>query len=136
MIVDLQAYRQAKQKPAEVSTLTIFKDALYDVLYDWQTAVETDQLCKLMNSLLPRSVPKFRLVHNLNAIAKVEQALDMSVVIYYPTISDLNPTGWIAGFKHGGKLWYTPEMATETYARLLNILLFLRTQEIERQVAP
>jgi len=136
-VVDLASYRGKKKPPVKSEktlALGTFSDCFDDVTSSWQKAVLHNNLNQyFLNSLPKQKIPDpigtKDYVNDLNFLSALERHLGMTVVIFYPAASNNNPVGWIAGFQHTTQAFSTPEMASESYARAFNILLFLQFKE-------
>ena len=69
---------------------------------------------------------------DLNILSKIERMIGMNPVIFSPTCTDANCTGWISGFYESGCMFSSPEMESETKARAFAVLLFLNLKETVR----
>lgn len=105
----------------------IFQDTQEDVLGEWQHYAARNQLNDYIASKLPSMAkgPKgSNYVGDLNVLSNIEQKLDMKVAMFYPGASYSNTVGWLAAFHRGKEIFSTPpDMASEGYARAMNIVL-------------
>ena len=62
---------------------------------------------------------------DLNVISKIEQDLQMSVVVFYPRTFNPDDDSFRAGFHYGGIAVAGPAWENEIEARLYNIVLYL-----------
>lgn len=69
------------------------------------------------------------LLHDLNLLAKIEKMIGLNSLIFSPTCTDSNPTGWIAGFHMVECMFCSCEMKTESKARAFAIILFLKMRK-------
>ena len=67
---------------------------------------------------------------DLNILSKIERMIGLNPVIFSPTCTDANMTGWIAGFNMADCMFSSPEMNTEAKARAFNIILFLELRDV------
>ena len=67
---------------------------------------------------------------DLNILSKIERMIGLNPVIFSPTCTDANMTGWIAGFNMADCMFSSPEMNTEAKARAFNIILFLQLRDV------
>ncbi len=118
-----------KDPVVEKSNREIYADVFEDVLGEWQRSALRDQLNEYIASKLP---PKFRkgtvpnYVNDLDRLSKLEQKLGISVTVFGPGGTTSNPIGFMAAFQRGDELYATsPDMASESSARAMNIVLCL-----------
>lgn len=71
-------------------------------------------------------------IEDLNFLSQVERMIGLNAVIFSPTCSDANMTGWIAVFNMADCTFSSPEMNTEAKARAFSILLFLKLRDVLR----
>lgn len=71
-------------------------------------------------------------IEDLNILSQIERMLGLNSVVFSPTCTDANLTGWIAGFNMADCMFSSPEMNTEAKARAFSILLFLRLRDVLR----
>jgi hypothetical protein len=127
-IISFDAKKKKEPVPPELSLLELYQDTMDEVLGQWQHAASIDQLNEYITSKIPA---KFRngehdYVGNLNSLARIELLLDMNVVVYYPTCTKANLVGWLASFRIKNNIFASPpDMATEGYARAINIILYI-----------
>ena len=69
-------------------------------------------------------------IEDLNILSKIERMIGLNAVIFSPTCTDANMTGWIAGFNMADCMFSSPEMNTEAKARAFNIILFLELRDV------
>lgn len=67
---------------------------------------------------------------DLNILSKIERMIGLNPIIFSPTCTDANLTGWISGFHMAECMFSSPEMDTEAKARAFSIILFLRMKDI------
>ena len=71
-------------------------------------------------------------IEDLNILSQIERMIGLNSVVFSPTCTDANLTGWIAGFNMADCMFSSPEMNTEAKARAFSILLFLKLRNILR----
>ena len=71
-------------------------------------------------------------IEDLNILSQIERMIGLNSVVFSPTCTDANLTGWIAGFNMADCMFSSPEMNTEAKARAFSILLFLKLRDILR----
>lgn len=71
-------------------------------------------------------------IEDLNILSQIERMIGLNSVVFSPTCTDANMTGWIAGFNMADCMFSSPEMNTEAKARAFSILLFLKLRDILR----
>lgn len=123
-----------KTAPSQTTKLKtnneVFQDVFDEVIGEWQMYATKNRLNEYIHSKLP---PKARMdatsdyLNDLNVISAVEQKLEMKVVMLYPGATLSNPYGWLVSFHVGKNVYSTsPDMASESSARALAVLLFLK----------
>jgi hypothetical protein len=123
--------RTKKQPPSVFAKLNIeiFAEVLDDILGTWQAAAVKDGLDKYVEKQIPtasRSIGGASYTKDLNALSHVEQKLKMRVAVFYPGCTTSNQVGWLAAFHRDKDVFMTPpDMASEGYARAMNIVLFV-----------
>lgn len=125
----------------EVTTADIFKEVTELVLEDWYYHESVHALNQFIKACLPE---KFRLEgadyrNDLNVISRIEQELGMVVSIFYPGATKINPDGWLVNFHEAPEIFTTyvmenfvAEKASETYARSLNLVLYVAFQQAKQ----
>lgn len=107
----------------------LFRDVVDQVLGEWQAAAERNMLSDYIYSKLPylaRGPRNADYVNDLNVISKIENKLGMTVAVFSPGATRNNAIGWVAAFHREQEiLGCPPDMASESMARALNIVLFL-----------
>ena len=127
--VETKPSKKGKSSPVTAlkTNFDIFQEVQEDVLGDWQRFAAKNQLSKYIESKLSSTVRAAKgsdYVNDLNIIAGVEQKLEMKVAVFCPGCSFSNPIGWLAAFHRGKEIFSTPpDMASEGYARAMNIVL-------------
>lgn len=120
--------RGHKKTTSIVSNHELFQDVREDVLGEWQAAAYRDKLNAYIDSKLPSTVKmksNTNYLSNLSSLAMIEQKLDMKVAMFYPGCTIANQAGWMAAFHKSKEVFTTPEMASEGYARAINIVTFI-----------
>lgn len=124
--------KQEKAKVVSVdrkSNYDLYQDVIDEVLGEWQIAAERNLLSDYVYSKLPplaRGSKSVDYVGDLNALSKIESKLNMTVAVFSPGATRNSPLGWAAAFHRGPEILGTPpDMASESMARALNIVLFL-----------
>lgn len=84
---------------------------------------------EITEDFIRRNIPIESIVPDLNILSSIERMLGMNPVIFYPTCTDANMSGWISGFHVDGCMFSSPEMETEAKARAFTILLFLKLRK-------
>ena len=141
-VVDFTQARQSKsgsdkpaisQKSPPVKLKTnheVFQDVFDEIITEWQMFAAKNRLSEYISSKIPpkaKSEDNADYFNDLNVLSKVEVKLDMRPVIFCPTATSTNPYGWMVSFHVGKQVYSTsPDMATESSARALAILLFLK----------
>ena len=118
-------------QPTKLKTnYEVFQDVFDEVIGEWQAYAAKNRLNEYIHSKLP---PKAKVdssadyLNDLNVISAVERKLEMRVVMLYPGATLSNPYGWLVSFHVGKNVYSTsPDMASESSARALAILLFLK----------
>jgi len=77
-----------------------------------------------------REVSLDNALEDLNILSKIERMLNVNPVIFSPTCTDANLSGWISGFNETSCMFSSPEMESEAKARAFAILLFLKLREM------
>jgi hypothetical protein len=107
----------------------VFADVYEDIIGEWQRYAIRNRLNEFITSKIPaslRTIPEADFTNDLNALAAVENKLQLRVSLFWPGGTTANPYGWIAGFHKDTKIFTTPaDMSSEANARALNILLYL-----------
>ena len=143
-VLDFKKARIAKdaEKPAKVERVSkdavtqrlmtnteIFDTVYEEIIYKWQDSAAKNSLNKYIRSRIPphvRGLKHSDYVGDLNVISVIEQKLGMKVIVFYPECTPTNSHGWLVGFHRGKDVFSAPpHMATEAYARSLNIVLYL-----------
>lgn len=110
----------------------VFQDVFDEVIGEWQVYATRNRLNEFIHSKLPakaRMESGADYLNDLNVISAVEQKLEMRVVMLYPGATLSNPYGWLVSFHVGKNVYSTsPDMASESSARALAVLLFLKFQ--------
>ena len=123
------AKRQSPNTPAKESqsNAEIFEDVYADIIDDWQSHAARNALNEFVRKKIPahaRGLDTVDFVGDLNVLAVAETKLDMRVAMLNPEVN--KTTGWMVSFHLGNEMFSAPpNMASETYARALNILLFV-----------
>lgn len=124
--------KTAVQKVVKAEPLTnkeIFESVFEDVMHDWQVHAFKNGLNAHIRSKIPtRALGAFNADYtgDLNVISSTEQKIGMRVSIICPDLSTANSDDWVVGFHYEGEVYLAPKfMAAESYARALNILLFV-----------
>jgi hypothetical protein len=120
------------------SNLEIFEDVYTDTIDDWQSHAARNALNEFIRKKIPvhaRGTDSVDFVGDLNVLAIAESKLGMRVAMLNPEVNDTG--GWMVSFHLGKEMFAAPPiMASETYARALNILLFveftLRLKKLKR----
>lgn len=121
--------RKPPQTPVEESKTNaeIFEDVYSDVIDDWQSHAARNALNEFIRKKIPvyaRGHDQVDFVGDLNVLAIAEAKLEMRVAMLNPEVN--GTTGWMVSFHLGKEMFAAPpNMASETYARALNILLFV-----------
>ena len=107
----------------------IFQTVSDTVLSDWQQAAVKNRLSDFIWHKLPPSA-QGRLgtdyANDLNAIAIIEQKLDLKIALFSPGSTKNNPYGWLAAFQRDDEIFTTPaDIVSEANARALNVVLFV-----------
>lgn len=122
----------------EVTSADIFHEVTDAILEDWYYYESTHALNQFIKTCLPERVrlegADYR--NDLNIISRVEEELGMTVSVFHPGASRLNPDGWIVNFHEGVEIFTTyvlenfeEEKASESYARSLNLVLYVAFQK-------
>jgi hypothetical protein len=133
-VIDFAAYKKKLKPENQYNISQIYQDCLEDILHEWQQYIKNDKLFELFMSKLPGNFKNPKSIHDLNQISIIEQKLGMRIVLFFPGSTSSNNTGWIAGHEDNLGSYATPEMATEAYSRLFNILLFLHIREVQKSL--
>lgn len=130
-VYDLTARRLAKA-PKSLSDLV--ESAIEYICSDWEKMSKKNSL----NEFFKSSVPSHLITDNVNyigcldAIAAVEQNLDMLITVSAPGAMSAYQLGWVVEFKLAGKLWAVPRLPihiqTESKARCFAVLVFLKVK--------
>lgn len=110
------------------SLYDLYQDILEDVLSEWESAASKNNLSEYIYKKLPilaRSRKTDDYVNDLNIIARVESKVDIKFSVFSPGTTRNNEVGWIAVFHRGPHILGTPPMASESNARILNVILYL-----------
>ena len=111
------------------SNYDLYQDVVDQVLGEWQMAAERNALSDYIYSKLPllaRGPRSADYVNDLNVISTVERKLGLTVAVFSPGATRNSLIGWSAAFHRGPEiLGCPPDMASESMARSLNIVLFL-----------
>jgi hypothetical protein len=123
---------RTKKQPPDVfakSNMEIFKEVMDDVLGEWQFNAVKNGIDRYIERTIPRDarcVEGTDYVNDLNSLSSVELKLKMKVAVFYPGCTSNNQAGWIAAFHRDKDVFMTPpDMASEGYARAMNIVLFV-----------
>lgn len=108
----------------------IYQDVFDETVDEWQVYASKNRLNEYFYSKLP-AIAKLdsatNYINDLNNLSAVEQKLDMNVVVLSPGATQSNPLGWMVSFRLGRNVYSTsPDLASESAARALAILLFLK----------
>ncbi len=111
------------------SNYDLYRDVVDEVLGEWQMAAERNALSDYVYSKLPllaRGQRHDDYVNDLNVISTVERKIGLTVVVFSPGATKHSMLGWSVVFHRGQEiLGCPPNMASESMARSLNIVLFL-----------
>ena len=132
-IIDFVQAKKNKSEPkAQVksppSPEDLFLDIYEDIIGEWQKKAISNSLNEFIHSRIPSYVKSdsANYVGDLNVLSTIEQKLKMIVSVFYPSVTPANPHGWLVGFHYDNRVYSAPSiMASELYARALNILLFV-----------
>lgn len=122
----------------EITTEDIFREVTEGILEDWYYSESHNNLNEYVKQFLPHNVKieGADYTNDLNVISLVEHTLGMTVSVFHPGASKLNPNGWLVNFHEGTEIFTTyvmenndSEHATESYARCLNLVLYLAFQQ-------
>lgn len=120
-------------KKAVVVPREIFDDVYCDIIDQWQAYAAKNKLNEFIRNKI--SVPArgpvgADYVGDLNVLSDVERKLGMKVAVFYPDTTTQNPHGWLVGFHYDTEVYSAPPlMASEAYARALNILLYVGLED-------
>ena len=132
-ISDLSEFRKKKEEKLQNDSMEShrnkFQETIDSIFLQWDVAASMGLLTQF---LAPKLGVGAGDVYDLNVISKLERSLGMEVAIFYPRALPHNPNGFVAGFNHEKYAMATPEMDSEVLARILNILLYIETTEIEK----
>lgn len=85
---------------------------------------------EVTSEFLKRGTSLEKAIDDLNILSMIERMIGLNPVIFSPTCTDANMTGWIAGFNMADCMFSSPEMNTEAKARAFNIILFLELRDM------
>lgn len=129
-VFSIDALRQSKIKKAPVTQPLIltnrelFENVYGEIIDAWQRAAAKNKLNEFIRNNIPpraRGADNANYVGDLNALADAELKLNMQVSI----LRQDEPT-WLVGFTIDKEIYSAPPiMGYESYARALNILLFV-----------
>lgn len=134
MTAKVYSFKAAKRRspsptPAKESQTNgeIFEDVYTDIIDDWQSHAARNALNEFVRKKIPvhaRGTDQVDFVGDLNVLAIAETKLGMRVAMLNPEVN--NTDGWMVSFHLGNEMFAAPPiMASETYARALNIILFV-----------
>lgn len=148
-ILDLESARRNKTErmarepspPAKPTALKtsgeIFISLYYEIIYMWQDNAIKNSLNKFIRSRLPphvRGPHETDYVNDLNAQSTIETKLNMQVGIFHPGCTAANPNSWMVGFYKNKQMFTVPaEMISESYARALNIVMFVEFEKLQQK---
>lgn len=125
---DTQSPNDAKGKSVPKTPREIFQDVTDDVLTEWRAAAIGNRLSEYIASKIPptaRVGTNADYVNDLNVLSRVEQKIGIAPAIFGPGCTANNPIGWGAAFFIEREIFNTPpDMASESIARALNVVLF------------
>lgn len=109
------------------SNSEIFEDVFADVIDEWQSHAARNALNEFIRKKIPvhaRGLDEVDFVGDLNVLAIAESKLGMRVAMLNPEVN--STSGWMVSFHLDNEMFAAPpNMASETYARALNILLYV-----------
>lgn len=123
------ARRSPPPKPAKESQSNgeIFEDVYSDIIDDWQSHAARNALNEFVRKKIPahaRGLEQSDFVGDLNVLAIAETKLGMRVAMLNPEVHCTD--GWMVSFHLEDQMFAAPPiMASETYARALNIILYV-----------
>jgi len=108
----------------------IIKQVVEKTDYEFLNVLKQHLPEEVLNDFYWRSNPIDKAIVDLNVLSKIERMIGLNPVIFSPTCTDANMTGWIAGFNMADCMFSSPEMNTEAKARAFNIILFLELRDV------
>lgn len=133
-VLSFDAAKRAKSAPKKPpakpkTTQEIFEDVYSDIIDEWQACAIKNGLNEYIRKKIPvhaRGTADADFVGDLNVLARAELKLGMKVSVFYPDVTHSNPHGWLVNFHLDKEVYSAPPlMASEAYARALNILLYV-----------
>lgn len=129
-VYNFSAVKRQTPKPPATTPQTsqeIFEDVYSDIIDNWQSHAARNALNEFIRKKIPvhaRGLESSDFVGDLNVLAIAETKLGMRVAMLNPEVHSTN--GWMVSFHLGNEMFAAPPiMASETYARALNILLYV-----------
>ena len=123
-IINIADHRK-KEKP---SVKQIVDAAIDYITADWERFARNNRLNDFfVSGAGVWADPSINYLSDLNAVAKIEGRLGVSVIIRSPY--GRGQFGWRASFVLKNSTVTTPDMPFETYARCFNILLFIKVKK-------
>lgn len=96
------------------------------LLGDWEKAAKSNRLNDFFTSNCAFTKDNTNYLHDLDAVAALEQNIGMTVGVAMPGILERPQLGWRAYFKLADTIVETPDMPYEAYARCFGVLLHQR----------
>jgi hypothetical protein len=123
-VISLTEYRKKKNKIPEITDYDKYIELVRSLLGEWTDHKRFNRLNKFVGDEI--NEPSDNYITDLNLLNQIELGIGIRTMIFHPSSTDKEDTGFISGFRYKDQSYPTPALPTEAEARAFNVVLYMR----------